>query len=96
MSSLRCHARLGDVDTLRPMADAHLEVLVEPFRENDPGPHVAAVVDAAAAAGLTADMGPFATTIEGDVDQLAGAVADMIRAGFSNGATALQIRVEAH
>jgi uncharacterized protein YqgV (UPF0045/DUF77 family) len=77
------------------MAEAHLEVLVEPFRENDPGPHVAAVLEAANAAGLTTDMGPFATTVDGDVDQLAGAVADMIRAGFSNGASALQIRIEA-
>ncbi len=77
------------------MADAHLEVLVEPFRENDPGPHVAAVLDAATAAGLTADMGPFATTIDGDIDLLAGAVADMIRAGFAEGATALQLRIEA-
>jgi uncharacterized protein YqgV (UPF0045/DUF77 family) len=66
------------------MADAHLEILVEPFRENDPGPHVAAVLDAA-----------FATTIDGDVDQLAGAIADMIRAGFRNGATALQMRIDA-
>ncbi len=77
------------------MADAHLEVLVEPFRENDPGPHVAAVLDAATAAGLTADMGPFATTIDGDIDVLAEAVADMIRAGFAEGATALQLRIEA-
>lgn len=77
------------------MAEAHLEVLVEPFRENDPGPHVAAVLEAAAAAGLTADMGPFATTIDGDIDQLAGAIADMIRAGFSNGATAVQMRIDA-
>jgi len=76
------------------MATAHLEVLVEPFRENDPGPHVIAVIDAAAAHGFTADMGPFATTVDGDVDQLAGAVADMIRAGFSNGAASLQIRIE--
>ena len=77
------------------MADAHLEILVEPFRENNPGPHVTAVLDAAAAAGLTADMGPFATTIDGDVDKLAGAIADMIRAGFRNGATALQLRIDA-
>lgn len=76
------------------MTAAHLEILVEPFRENDPGPHVAAVIDTATAAGLEPDMGPFATSIEGDVDQLAGAVADMIRAGFANGATALQIRIE--
>jgi len=77
------------------MADAHLEILVEPFRENNPGPHVTAVLDAAAAAGLNADMGPFATTVDGDVDQLADAIADMIRAGFRNGATALQLRIEA-
>jgi uncharacterized protein YqgV (UPF0045/DUF77 family) len=76
------------------MVDAHLEVLVEPFRENDPGPHVTAVINAATAAGLSAEMGPFATTVTGDVDQLAGAVADMIRAGFAEGATALQIRIE--
>jgi uncharacterized protein YqgV (UPF0045/DUF77 family) len=76
------------------MADAHLEVLVEPFRENDPGPHVTAVINAATAAGLSAEMGPFATTVTGDVDQLAGAVADMIRAGFAEGASALQIRIE--
>lgn len=76
------------------MANAHLEVLVEPFRENNPGPHVSAVIDAVSAAGLSAEMGPFATTVDGDIDQLADAVADMIRAGFANGATALQIRLE--
>lgn len=76
------------------MADAHLEVLVEPFRENDPGPHVSAVLDAASAAGLNPDMGPFATEITGDIDVLASAIAEMIRAGFSEGATAMQLRIE--
>ncbi len=50
---------------------------------------------AAAAAGLAVDMGPFATTIDADIDVLAATVADMIRAGFANGATALQMRIEA-
>ena len=77
------------------MAQAHLEVLVEPFRENDPGPHVAAVVDVATSAGLDPDMGPFATTMDGEIDTLAAAVADMIRAGFAHGASALQIRLDA-
>jgi uncharacterized protein YqgV (UPF0045/DUF77 family) len=76
------------------MANAHLEVLVEPFRENDPGPHVSAVLEAATAAGLEPDMGPFATEIQGDIDVLAAAIADMIRAGFSAGATAMQLRIE--
>ena len=76
------------------MANAHLEVLVEPFRENDPGPHVSAVLEAATAAGLEPDMGPFATEIQGDIDVLAGAIAEMIRAGFSKGATSMQLRIE--
>ncbi len=76
------------------MPNAHLEVLVEPFRENDPGPHVSAVLEAATAAGLEPDMGPFATEIRGDIDVLAAALADMIRAGFSAGATAMHLRLE--
>lgn len=76
------------------MIDAHLEVLVEPFRENDPGPHVTAVVDAATAAGLEPDMGPFATMIDGDIDRIADAIGQMVRSGMTNGATAIQIRVE--
>ncbi len=76
------------------MANAHLEVFVEPFRENDPGPHVTAVIEAATAAGLDPDMGPFATEIEGDIAVLTDAIAEMIRAGFSKGATAMQLRIE--
>ena len=76
------------------MANAHLEVFVEPFRENDPGPHVTAVIEAAAAAGLHPDMDPFATEIQGDIAVLADAIAQMIRAGFSQGATAMQLRIE--
>ncbi|MDA3032712.1 MAG: thiamine-binding protein [Actinomycetota bacterium] len=76
------------------MANARLEVFVEPFRENAPGSHVSAVIKAATAAGLEPDMGPFATEIQGDVDVLAGAIAEMIRAGFSEGATAMQLRIE--
>lgn len=76
------------------MANAHLEVLVEPFRENNPGPHVSAVIEAATAAGLEPNMGPFATEIQGDIEVLAGAIAEMIRAGFSKGATSMQLRIE--
>ena len=34
------------------MSNARMEILVEPFKENDPGPHVTAVIDAARAAGV--------------------------------------------
>jgi uncharacterized protein YqgV (UPF0045/DUF77 family) len=73
---------------------ARLEVLVEPFRENDPGPHVIGAIEALEAAGLTVDMGPFATTADGDLDQLINAAATLLRASFDAGADALQLRIE--
>lgn len=76
------------------MVAARLEMFVEPFRENDPGPHVLAAVDAGAAAGLEVDMGPFATTAEADLDTMLAAVTEMLRAGFAAGATTVQLRIE--
>lgn len=77
------------------MAEARLEILVQPFRENDPGPHVTAVVDAAVAAGLEVDMGPFATVVEADLASLIDGAAAMLHAGFAAGATSIQLRVDA-
>ena len=73
---------------------ARAEVLVEPFRENDPGPHVTAAIDALETAGLRPDMGPFATVAEGDLDATIEAVSRMLRAGFEAGADAIQVRIE--
>ncbi len=73
---------------------ARIEVLVEPFRENDPGPHVTAAIEAIAATGLEPDMGPFATTAEGELDQAIAAITALVRAGFDNGADAIQVRIE--
>ena len=73
---------------------AQLEVLVEPFRENDPGPHVTAAIDALSTAGLQPDMGPFATTADGDLESVIAAAAALLRAGFDNGADAIQLRIE--
>ena len=71
-----------------------MEILVEPFRENDPGPHVTAVVDAARATGLDVDMGPFATTVSGELAEVIAASSTMMSAGFEAGATAIQLRLE--
>jgi len=76
------------------MSDVRLEILVEPFKENDPGPHVTAVVDAARTSGLEVDMGPFATTVSGELEDVIAASSAMMRAGFGAGATAIQLRVE--
>lgn len=76
------------------MPDARLEMLVEPFRENEPGPHVLAVVDAAKTAGLDVDMGPFSTTVSADLGALVAVAGDLLRAGFDAGATSIQLRLE--
>jgi uncharacterized protein YqgV (UPF0045/DUF77 family) len=76
------------------MSSARLEVLVEPFRENDPGPHVVAAVAALGDAGLNPDMGPFATTAGGDLDAVVNTVSDMLRAAFAEGATSVHVRVD--
>lgn len=76
------------------MANGHLEVLVEPFKENDPGAHVEAVVEALTEAGLETDMGPFATIVDGELDTILDAVRQLLASGFEAGATAIQLRIE--
>lgn len=76
------------------MTPVHIEVLVEPFKENDPGRHVMAAVDAMVASGLDADMGPFATTADGDLEAIISATADLLRLSFAAGADSVQVRVD--
>lgn len=76
------------------MNPARVEVFVEPFRENDPGPHVTAAVKALEDADLSTDMGPFATVATGDLDRVIGAVADLLRTSFDAGADSIQLRIE--
>ncbi len=76
------------------MVAVELQTLVEPFKDGQPGPHVQSVIDTLNDAGLSPDMGPFATTATGDVDTVADAVASAIRAAFASGATAVQFRLE--
>ena len=76
------------------MAKGRIEVLVEPFKEGDPGPHVLAVVAALEEAGLTVDMGPFATIAEGDLDTLVESVGHITHVALEAGASSLQTRLE--
>ena len=43
-----------------------LEFTVEPFVEGHPGPHVRAAVDAATAAGVDVEFGPFGSSFQAD------------------------------
>lgn len=71
------------------------EFLIEPFVEGSPGTHVQAAIDAIGRHGLEVDLGPFASVTEGDPDEVADAVADMIRSAMSAGATSIRIHVGA-
>ena len=53
-----------------------------------------AAVEVVAEAGLSPDMGPFATTATGNLDEVIDAVAALLRAGFAEGATSVQLRVD--
>ncbi len=77
-----------------PRPDVRVEVLVEPFRENEPGPHVTVAVEVLEEAGLAPNMGPFATEAEGDLDATLEAVTRLLRASFDAGADAIQVRIE--
>ncbi len=72
-----------------------VEFLVEPFREGRPGAHVTAAVAALDQAGLTVDVGPFASTAMGSTTQVADGVRDLIVAALDQGATRLSLTVTA-
>jgi uncharacterized protein YqgV (UPF0045/DUF77 family) len=79
---------------LTAMSTGRLELLVEPFKENEPGPHVIAVTAALEARGLTVDMGPFSTTVDGEIEELISVVEVLLQAGFAAGASSIQTRLE--
>ena len=73
----------------------NLELLVEPFVEGRPGPHVIAALESLEAAGLEVDLGPFASTSTGDVGAVADAISAMVTASMGAGATRITVQVSA-
>ena len=71
----------------------HVEVFVEPFKENEPGRHVTAAVDVLSRAGLGPEMGPFSTTAGGELDRVLAVVRPLLENSFEAGATAVSLRV---
>lgn len=70
-----------------------LELLVEPFQEGGPGPHVTAALDALEGAGLAVELGPFASTADGDLAEVSAALAAAVVASMSAGATRIAVQV---
>lgn len=75
------------------MTDVRLEMLVEPFTEDQPGPHVLSAVAAVEQAGLDIEMGPFASIAEGQLESVLDAVSAALRAGFEQGAERISVNV---
>ncbi|MDG2427054.1 MAG: thiamine-binding protein [Acidimicrobiales bacterium] len=69
------------------------EFTIEPFVEGQPGPHVQAAIAVAAEAGLTLDIGPFGTTIEGEPAAVLDVADAVVRAAVSNGATRVSFQL---
>ena len=72
-----------------------VEVLVEPFKEGHPGPHVVAALATLEEAGLSVELGPFASTTDGELRDVATALSNMFMASMAAGAKriAVQLRV---
>ena len=69
------------------MARCRAEFIVEPFEEGHLGPHVSAAIAAAERAGLVPDVGPFGTSIEGEVAAVLAALDAVLSESLAAGAT---------
>jgi uncharacterized protein YqgV (UPF0045/DUF77 family) len=54
---------------------------------------VHAAVEAASAAGLPVDFGPFGSSVEGDDDQVLAAADSVVRAAMAAGATRVSLQI---
>lgn len=75
------------------MAEYRAEFLIEPFTEGSLGPPVIAGIEAVRSAGLEPVIGAFGTTMDGDAEALAGAIAAVVSSALGAGATRLSIQV---
>lgn len=77
------------------LADVHVsaEFTIEPFVEGAPGPHVEAGIEAARAAGVEVEVGPFGTTATGDLAAVTDAVGRLCRAAVEAGAARISLQL---
>lgn len=73
--------------------EVRLEFTVEPFVEGAPGPHVRAAVDEVRRHGLDPEMGPFATTVDGEAAEVLAVLAPMVGAAIDAGASRVALAV---
>ena len=69
------------------------EFTIEPFVEGSPGPHVSAGLDAVRAAGLDPTIGPFGSSVTGELEAVTAAVTALLAAATAAGATRVSLQV---
>ena len=70
------------------------EFTVEPFVDGVPGPHVTAALDAVRKLGFEPEIGPFATTVTGEADQVLQAITALLEAAHAAGASRVSVRLD--
>ena len=76
------------------MAQVRIEFTVEPFVEGQPGPHALSAISAVEHEGLAVEVGPFSSVAEGSTDRAVAAVAGLLQAAMSNGASRVSLQAE--
>ena len=69
------------------------EFTIEPFVEGQPGTHVQAALDAVRAEGLDVEIGPFGSSIAGEVSVVSAALGRLIADATRSGATRVSVQV---
>jgi uncharacterized protein YqgV (UPF0045/DUF77 family) len=69
------------------------EFTIEPFVEGTPGPHVHAGLDAVRAAGFEPELGPFGSTVTGELSKVSAAIVDLLAAATAAGATRVSLQI---
>ena len=69
------------------------EFMIEPFKEDAPGPHVMEAVEAVRSLGFDPEMGPFGTSIQGDPAAVIAALQEMLDTAYRAGASRVSLQV---
>ena len=75
------------------MTTCRVDFVIEPFQDGQPGQHVTAGIAAMEAKGLSVTMGPFGSTVEGDIDIVSDAIASMVNSAVADGAQRVLVEV---
>ncbi len=75
------------------MSRCTVEFVIEPFTEDAPGQPVVSGIDAMERRGLHVSMGPFGSTVTGEIGTVSDAIGPMIASAVKGGALRVLVEV---